>query len=185
MPRYEVVGIGKHTGRQRVKIYDVANEDAAIVAASADGTIVDMSNLRVLPEKPPTNSEIEYAKGYGIKIPKGMSGKELSAQTTKAEYEDWPRIETITRAKRLKIKIPTHITDDELEDLITEKEDKLEDEKDFKRERLEDARDHTQRVHTQSTEQPVSGIVGGGVALVALAVILYIVAAILNSWVRS
>lgn len=138
MPRFEVVGLGRETGRKRVRIYEARNEDEAIMMAASDGTIVEKNKIFILPEIPPTESQINYAKDLGIKLKKNMSRKELSELIHKAEEEDWPRKKTIRRAQILKIDIPENITDDDLEDLIDERENQIEDEKEEQREKRED-----------------------------------------------
>ena len=140
MPRYEIVGFGRETGRKRVRIYEAKDEEDAILMAAADGTIVDTQKIKILPDAPATESQIEYAKDLDIKIPKGVTKKELSKLISQAEDEDWPRKKTKQQARKLGIKIPAKITDMELLDLIDEKEMEIEDEKDRLREQKEDER---------------------------------------------
>ena len=66
MPRFEVVGIGRETGRQRKKIYQAFDKEAAIMAASADGTIVEMDKIKELPIGHPTDAQLSYAKDLDI-----------------------------------------------------------------------------------------------------------------------
>lgn len=68
MPRFEVVGIGRETGRRRKKVYTVYNQEAAILAASVDGIIVEMGKIIQLPVAPPTESQLSYAKDLGIAV---------------------------------------------------------------------------------------------------------------------
>lgn len=126
MPRYEVVGIGRETGRKRVRVYDVENQEAAISAAAADGTVVEVGKIRLLPDLPPTEAQIEYAKNLNIKITKDLTKKSISQLIAQAEEEDWPTKDQTSKAKRLKIKIPSGITGDELDELIYEEEDRRE-----------------------------------------------------------
>jgi len=58
--------------------------------AASEGIIVDMSKIKILPELPPTERQIGYAKYLGIKISKNITKTELSALIEQAENEDWP-----------------------------------------------------------------------------------------------
>ena len=78
MPQFQVVGIGKITGRKRKRIYEAEDIDSAIMMAADDGTIVEVGKTEILPEPPATERQIEYAKDLGIKIPKNTDIKELS-----------------------------------------------------------------------------------------------------------
>jgi len=78
MPRYEVVGFGRETGRKRVRIYEAKNKEDVIMMAASEGTIVDMSKIRILPESPATEPQLEYAKNLGIKIPENATKTELT-----------------------------------------------------------------------------------------------------------
>jgi hypothetical protein len=78
MPRYEVVGFGRETGRKRVRIYEAKNKEDAIMMAASEGTVVDVNKIRILPESPATERQIEYAKNLGIKIPQNATKSELT-----------------------------------------------------------------------------------------------------------
>ena len=78
MPRFEVVGIGRETGRKRVHIYATDNIEAAIAAASADGTIVEVDKIKQLPDSPATDSQKQYAKSLEIDFPPNISKIEIS-----------------------------------------------------------------------------------------------------------
>ena len=78
MPRFEVVGIGRETGKKRVHIYEADNKEAAIAAASADGTIVEVDKIRQLPEVPATEAQKQYAKSLEIKFSPDISKIEIS-----------------------------------------------------------------------------------------------------------
>ena len=84
MPRYEVVGFGRETGRKRVRIYEAKNKEDAIMMAASEGTIVDMSKIRILPESPATEPQLEYAKNLGIKLPKNATKSELTKLISQA-----------------------------------------------------------------------------------------------------
>ena len=129
MPRFEVVGIGRETGRKRVKIYEVANKETAIMAAAADGTIVDVNKITQLPDEPASERQIEYAKVYGIKVPQNATMRQVSEWLTKAEDQDWPTMEQLEKAKRLGLEIQVGITGEELDDLIDDYEYKNKDKK--------------------------------------------------------
>lgn len=129
MPRYEVVGFGRETGRKRVRIYETKDKEDAIITAASEGIIVDMDQIRILPEPPPTERQIEYAKAFGIEMPKNVTKVQLSELISEAEDEDWPTKNQLQKAHRLGIKIPKNITGDALDDLITEKEYEIEDQR--------------------------------------------------------
>jgi hypothetical protein len=84
MPRYEVVGFGRETGRKRVRIYEAKNKEDVIMMAASEGTIVDMSKIRILPESPATERQLEYAKNLGIKIPKDATKSEMTKLISQA-----------------------------------------------------------------------------------------------------
>jgi hypothetical protein len=88
MPRYEVVGFGRETGRKRVRIYEAKNKEDVIMMAASEGTIVDMSKIRILPESPATEQQLEYAKNLGIKIPKNATKRELTKLISQAVEEE-------------------------------------------------------------------------------------------------
>ncbi len=129
MPRFEIVGFGRETGRKRVRIYEAKDEEQAILMAASDGTVVDKEKTRILPAPPATERQIEYAKDLGIKIPKNPTRDELSKLIDRAVEEDWPTKKQIQKARRLGINIPKGITGDDLEDLIFDCEDEREDKK--------------------------------------------------------
>jgi len=99
MPRFEVVGIGRETGRKRVRIYEAKDEEDAIMMAASDGTVVDKKKIRILPESPPTEPQIIYAKKLGIKIPKNATKAELSRLIDKEVEEDWPANDEATQER--------------------------------------------------------------------------------------
>jgi hypothetical protein len=88
MPRYEVVGFGRETGRKRVRIYEAKNIEDVVMMAASEGTIVDMSKIRILPESPATEQQLEYAKNLGIKIPKNATKRELTKLISQAVEEE-------------------------------------------------------------------------------------------------
>ncbi|MDD5134260.1 MAG: hypothetical protein PHP01_02460 [Phycisphaerae bacterium] len=89
MPRFEVVGIGRETGKKRVRIYEVADQESAITAAAADGTVVDVGKIRQLPEIPASESQKQYAKSLGIDFPSDISKIEISRLIDKKSDESY------------------------------------------------------------------------------------------------
>jgi hypothetical protein len=140
MPRFQVTGYSKTTNRQRTRIYEVRNKEDAIKMAASEGIIVDVNSIIILPDPPPTERQIEYAKKFDIKITKDTTGPQLSKLLAQAEDEDWPTKSQLRRAKRLGIQIKKGITGCELEDLIDDKEYAIEEEKERIREQKEDER---------------------------------------------
>ncbi|MDZ7854093.1 MAG: hypothetical protein U5L98_16000 [Halomonas sp.] len=76
MPKYKIRGKGKDSGRSRTRTYKAKNEISARAKAEADDTTVD--EVEKLPPAPPTEGQIAYAKGLGIKIPDGVTKDEIS-----------------------------------------------------------------------------------------------------------
>ncbi len=130
MPRYEVVGFGRETGRKRVRIYETKNKEDAIMMTSSEGTIVEVNKIRILPEPPATERQIEYAKYLGLKIPKNVTKNELSILISQAEDDDWPTKKQLQKARKLGINISKNITSDELDELISDKEFEIEEQRD-------------------------------------------------------
>lgn len=87
MPRFELTGIGRSTGKKRVRIFEAKDQEDAIMMAAADGTVVDMTKIRILPESPPTERQLNYAKDLGIPMWKGITKNELSVLISRAVYE--------------------------------------------------------------------------------------------------
>lgn len=86
MAEYEVRGTGITTGRQRKRVYRASNEDQARQLALADGTSVEL--VTKLPPEPPSERQLEYANGIGLKFPEDVSGAELSSLLTNYERRD-------------------------------------------------------------------------------------------------
>jgi hypothetical protein len=84
MPRYEIVGFGRETGRKRVRIYEAKNVEDVVAMAASEGTIVDMSKIRILPESPATERQLGYARNLGIKIPKNATKSEMTKLISQA-----------------------------------------------------------------------------------------------------
>lgn len=78
MPRFEVVGIGRETGRKRVKIYDAVDKEAAIMAAASEDTIVDVAKTKQLPDVPATEPQKQYAESLTIEFPANIGKVEIS-----------------------------------------------------------------------------------------------------------
>jgi hypothetical protein len=108
MPRYEIVGFGRETGRKRVRIYEAKNKEDVIMMAASEGTIVDMSKIRILPESPATERQLEYAKNLGIKIPKKATKSEMTKLISQAVEK-----ETINNYESVKDNAVEEITNDD------------------------------------------------------------------------
>ncbi|MBN1005653.1 hypothetical protein [Amphritea pacifica] len=76
MPSYEIKGKGKDTGRTRKRIFTAQNEEEARQLAEADGTLVE--EITEIPPDPPTERQLDYAKGLGISIPSNATKDDLS-----------------------------------------------------------------------------------------------------------
>jgi hypothetical protein len=76
MPRYEVHGWGRDTGRRRKGRYDVADEEAAIFRAGDDGIVVE--TVKRVPDPPATEPQIAYAKSLGLTFSEAITKEEMS-----------------------------------------------------------------------------------------------------------
>lgn len=83
MPKFEIRGKGKNSGRKRKRVYPAANEQEARLLAEDDGTEVE--DVTELPADPATERQLAYASGLGISIP---------ADATKADLSDLISIKT-------------------------------------------------------------------------------------------
>ena len=77
MPRYEVEGYGKKTGRKRKRVYEGADVDDAINRAAADGTLVEAITRR--PDVPATDAQVSYARSLGLVFTADVSKAAISA----------------------------------------------------------------------------------------------------------
>lgn len=76
MAKFEIKGHGRDSGRARKRIYSAFDKAEALEMAEANGTIVDTVHL--LPDEPPTDSQMAYAKDLGISIPENVTKDEIS-----------------------------------------------------------------------------------------------------------
>jgi len=76
MPTFRVTGRGRDTGRKRQQQYVVADEAHAKDLAEAEGTSVE--SIERLPDAPPTERQLAYAKDLGISVPVDASIEDVS-----------------------------------------------------------------------------------------------------------
>ncbi len=76
MPRYQVIGTGVHTGRQRKRIFEAKDEEELHALLKKDQTTAEI--IEELPPLPPSENQLQYANSLGIDIPEGISFDELS-----------------------------------------------------------------------------------------------------------
>jgi hypothetical protein len=76
MPYFDVSGYGRDSGRRRQRRYRGKDEDDAINAASADGTVVE--SISRVPAQPATERQIEYARDLGLSFPDDISVEAMS-----------------------------------------------------------------------------------------------------------
>jgi hypothetical protein len=74
MPEYEVQGFGRDSGRKRKRTYHGANEEAAIQAASKDGTIVE-TVTKVADDPPPPAPRVPEFRHWHTKVAGVTHGK--------------------------------------------------------------------------------------------------------------
>lgn len=117
MPRYEIKGKGKDSGRKRTRVYSAMDEDAARQLAEIDGTIVE--ELVKLPPDPPTTRQLEYAKDLGIAIPVDATKGDVSDLISMNLDEDKPASELHREfARRFGIEVSRYIGKRDLFDRI-------------------------------------------------------------------
>ena len=76
------------TGRTRTRTYQATNEDQAKEKARQDGT--DPTSVELIPPPPPTERQLEYARGVGIQVPSDANKDELSDLLSIYEDRDKP-----------------------------------------------------------------------------------------------
>ncbi|WP_146164914.1 hypothetical protein [Desulfonatronum sp. SC1] len=76
MPRFEIIGTGKETGRKRKRIYFAFDEHIARKNAEDDGTVVE--EIKLLPYNPPTEQQIELAAKHNIDISSGTNENDVA-----------------------------------------------------------------------------------------------------------
>jgi hypothetical protein len=86
MPRFEVIGKGRTTGRQRKRVYEAPTEENARRQAEAEGTLV--STVVDLPPEPPTEGQLQAAREHGISIPAGITKDELNDLISLSTWRD-------------------------------------------------------------------------------------------------
>lgn len=88
MARFQIIGKGRDTGRQRKRIYTARDADDARTQAAKDG--IEVAEVAELPPEPPTENQIAYATSLGIQIPVGATGEEVSDLISYATERDKP-----------------------------------------------------------------------------------------------
>lgn len=88
MPRFEVTGTGKATGRQRKRIYEATTAEHARHQAEVEGTLVHV--IVELPAEPPTAAQLQLAREHGIDLPIGANRAEISDLISLATWRDKP-----------------------------------------------------------------------------------------------
>lgn len=117
MPRYEIQGNGKDSGRKRTRVYSAANEDAARQLAEVDGITVE--KIVELPPDMPTEPQLDYAKNLGIAIPAGATKTDISSLISMKVDGDKPSTERhIGFAKKYGIEVSRYTGKRALFDLI-------------------------------------------------------------------
>jgi hypothetical protein len=88
MPKFKITGNSRETRRKRVITHQAIDESSAKAHAEREG--IDVLNIILLPEEPPTERQIEYAISLGIEIPDGTTKNELSDLISIAVDKDKP-----------------------------------------------------------------------------------------------
>lgn len=79
MPKFQIRGHGKETGRKRSRVFYASSEEKARELAAADGTVVD--EIERLPDDPPpepTERQLDFASDLGIAIPDDADRDDVS-----------------------------------------------------------------------------------------------------------
>lgn len=84
---YEVKGINKTSGRSNKKKYECFNEEDARTLAESDG-LTEPFQIRTIPNKAPTDRQLEYAASLGITIPDGACFYDVSALISRVCDDD-------------------------------------------------------------------------------------------------
>lgn len=92
MPRFEVCGQIQGKERQQKRFYLAVNDSAAQLMAINDGMIV--SSITRLPDEPPTEPQLSYARDLGIIAPKNATKDEVSDLISRRVQKDKPASDT-------------------------------------------------------------------------------------------
>lgn len=74
--RFEVQGHGKTSARKRRRVYEAWDDAEARRLADADDTVVETVDR--LPDTPPSENQLAYARGLGIHVPDDASSYDVS-----------------------------------------------------------------------------------------------------------
>ncbi len=117
MPKYEIKGTGKETGRKRKKVIYADSEYAARVIIESEGTLID--TIIQLPPDLPTENQLNYAKDLGIQIPLNATREDVSNLISMAVDGDKPTTERHRQfAKYFGIEVNDYIGKKAMFDLI-------------------------------------------------------------------
>jgi hypothetical protein len=86
MPKFQVAGSGRESGRARNKAYQANSEAHARSLAEADGMVV--REVVELPPPPPTEGQLAKAGELGINVPAGITSEELSSLISLTTWRD-------------------------------------------------------------------------------------------------
>lgn len=98
MPRFQITGIGRDTGRNRNKIYKADNIDLAIEKASKDGTIVDTSLTQILPDEPATEAQIRAGNNMKLVFRRNISKDDMSLLLSSALEQEGVYYENLKKS---------------------------------------------------------------------------------------
>jgi len=86
MPKFQVAGSGRESGRARKKTYQANSEEHARALAEADDMIV--REVVKLPPPPPTEGQLAKASELNISVPSGIGSEELSSLISLTTWRD-------------------------------------------------------------------------------------------------
>jgi hypothetical protein len=91
VPRFQINGFGRESGKRRSRVYSAADEEAARAIAFNDGTVIEsISEMPPDLPQPATESQKNYAEGLGIEFDPSITKSEISvliAERVKADNE--------------------------------------------------------------------------------------------------
>lgn len=99
--RFQVTGMKPETKRKNKRIYEVRYKEEAVQLAEKDGLVAPFE-VAVLPQKPPTERQLAYAKVLEAVLPDGACSLDVSAIISRItdNEEEMPR-EVVARQAHL------------------------------------------------------------------------------------
>lgn len=99
---FELHGVNPKTNRSNKKLYKCRDSEEAVNLATNDGLVAPF-DISVIPNDPPTERQLAYARNLGITIPAGACMHDVSALLSRVEDndEEAPDENTVRKAMAL------------------------------------------------------------------------------------